>query len=122
MTISGVPESVADRFEVLLPEDLAETSEDESHVSYVDSKGWKLSTPSWKKATFSAAILDGETATEWSDALFADETNDWADFDGVDAAEIAAFVAALPGEASSVFETLDALDGGEERRKRRSFR
>ena len=122
LTISGVPESVADRFEVLLPEDLAETSEDESHVSYVDSKGWKLSTPSWKKATFSAAILDGETTTEWSDALFADETNDWADFDGVDAAEIAAFVAALPGEASSVFETLDALNGGEERRKRRSFR
>lgn len=124
LKITGVAESADERFEVLLPEDLAETSEDESHVSYVDSKGWKLSTPSWKKATVasvSAAIwADEPTAAELSDAFFADEFADWAEFSD-DAAELAAFVGAFPFEASSVFETLDALDG-DERRKRRAIR
>lgn len=122
LKITGVAESADERFEVVLPEDLAETSEDESHVSYVDSKGWKLSTPSWKKATVSAAVLDDEpTAAELGDAFFADEFADWAEFD--DATEIAAFIDALSFEAASVFETLDALnDAGDERRKRRAFR
>ena len=126
LKISGVAESADERFEVVLPEDLAETSEDESHVSYVDSKGWKLSTPLWKKATVatvSAAILEVEpTAAELGDALFADESVDWSEFNGDEATEIAAFVGALPFGPTDVWETLDALDGEENRRKRRSSR
>ncbi len=121
LKISGVPESAADRFEVVWPEDLAETSEDESHVSCVDSKGWKLSTPLWKKAPFSAANLDGEpTAAERDDAFFAEIFNDWNEFDDGDAAGFASFVDALSFDAASVFEILDSLS--DEQRKRRSFR
>lgn len=126
LKITGVAESADERFEVVLPEDLAETSEDETHVSYVDSKGWKLLTPLWKKATFttgSAAILDDKpTAAELGDALFADEFSDWAEFDGDAAAEIAPYVGALPFESASVFEMLNEISDGDERRKRRSFR
>ncbi|MBQ9801287.1 MAG: hypothetical protein IJO40_15305, partial [Thermoguttaceae bacterium] len=126
LKISGVAESVGERFEVVLPEDLAETSEDETHISYVDSKGWKLSTPLWKKATLttvSAAILDDErTSTELGDAFFADEFSVWDEFNDDVAAEIAAFVGAVPFEVASVFETLDALDGDDDRRKRRTLR
>ena len=129
LKISGVAESADERFEVVLPEDLAETSEDETHVSYVDSKGWKLSTPLWKKATFatvSAAVWgDDPTAAELGDAFFADEFDDWAEFDGDAAAEIAPFVGAFPFESANVFETLNEIvdgDDPDERRKRRSFR
>lgn len=125
LTISGVPESADERFEVVLPEDLAETNKDASRVSYVDSRGWKLSTPLWKKATFatgSAAIWDGEpTSEELGDAFFADEFNDWNEFDGSDAAELAPFVGILPFDAASVFEMLDALDESGQQRKRRLF-
>ena len=127
LKITGVAESADERFEVVLPEDLAETSKDEAFVSYVDSKGWKLSTPLWKKATFStgsaANLSDEPTTAELGDAFFADEFSDWAEFDDDDAAELAAFVGALPFESASVFETLDAIDDdGDERRKRRAFR
>jgi len=125
LKITGVAESADERFEVVLPEDLAETSKDETHVSYVDSKGWKLSTPLWKQATFAtgAAILTDEpTAAELGDAFFADEFNDWTEFDGDAAAEIAPFVGALPFESASVFETLNEIFDGDERRKRRSLR
>ncbi len=125
LKITGVAESADERFEVVLPEDLAETSKDETHVSYVDSKGWKLSTPLWKQATFAtgAAILTDEpTAAELGDAFFADEFNDWMEFDGDAAAEIAPFVGALPFESASVFETLNEIFDGDERRKRRSLR
>ncbi|MBQ6828061.1 MAG: hypothetical protein IJO46_08610, partial [Thermoguttaceae bacterium] len=129
LKITGVAESADERFKVVLPEDLAETSEDETHVSYVDSKGWKLSTPLWKKATFatvSAAVWgDDPTAAELGDAFFADEFDDWAEFDGDAAAEIAPFVGAFPFESANVFETLNEIvdgDDPDERRKRRSFR
>ncbi len=126
LKITGVAESADERFEVVLPEDLAETSEDEEHVSYVDSKGWKLSTPLWKKATVasvSAAILDDEpTAAGLNDALFADDFADWNEFND-DAARLGAFVDAAPFEPASVFETLNSLDGeSDERRKRMRFR
>ncbi|MBQ7815168.1 MAG: hypothetical protein IJ387_11840, partial [Thermoguttaceae bacterium] len=97
------------------------------HVSYVDSKGWKLSTPLWKKTTFatgSAAVLDDKpTAAELGDAFFADEFNDWTEFADDAAAEIAPFVGAPPFESASVFETLNEIfDAADERRKRRSLR
>jgi len=129
LKITGVAESVGERLEVVVPEDLVETSEDETHVSYVDSKGWKLSAPLWKKAPFataSAAVGDDEpTATELGDAFFADEFNDWAEFDDDAAAQIAPFVGAFSFESASVFATLDEISDGDdadERRKRRSFR